>query len=86
MIQFVFCLVALCIIAYVHKKIENPYVKFLLMVLAAPLLGYVFLYWLLATDSPLASALPCILVIGFIIFKAVQWQRQKSKSKAEDSD
>lgn len=84
--EILFCLLLLSVIAYVYKKVENPYVKYLLLVLAVPIFGYVFLYWLLAMRSPLASALPCILVFGFVIFKAIQWQRQKSKRKSEESD
>ena len=89
MMWIVFCLLALLmVIAYVYKKVKNPYVKVLLILLAIPVGSYAFLYYFFwgMTNSTIASALPCILLFGFVIFKAVQWQRQKSKSKAEDSD
>ena len=29
---------------------------------------------------------PCILAFGYVIFKAIQWQRNKSKNKSEEDD
>ena len=87
-IQFVGSLLALWAIVYLYKKIENPYVKFLLLVLSVIVGAYAFMwcgFWA-TSGSPLAAGFPCILVFGYIIFKAIQWQRQKSKNKGEDSD
>lgn len=89
MIQVVFLSVALLfMIGYVYKKVENPYMKVLLILLAIPVGSYAFLYYFFwgMKNSTIASALPCILLFGYIIFKAVQWHRQKSKNKSEEAD
>ncbi len=87
-IHFVGSLLALWAIVYVYKRIENPYGKGLLRVLALVVIAYAFLWnitWAMSGSS-IAAGFPCILVFGFAIFKAVQWQIQKSKRKSEESD
>lgn len=87
-IHFVGSLLALWAIVYVYKRIENPYVKYLLLVLSVCVGAYAFLWnitWAMSGSS-IAAGFPCILVFGYIIFKAVQWQIQKSKRKSEESD
>ena len=88
--EILFCLLLLSVIAYVYKKVENPYVKILLIVSAIPVTAYALLFYIVwgmgRRNSDIAASLPCILLIGFLLFKAVQWQRQKSKRKSDDSD
>ncbi len=87
-LQFVGSLLVIAAIVYVYKRIENPYGKGLLRVLAICTVGYAFLWgglWAMG-GSPLASGFPCILAFGYVIFKAIQWQRNKSKNKSEEDD
>ena len=87
-LQFVGSLLVIAAIVYVYKRIENPYGKGLLRVLALVVIAYAFLWnmaWAMSGSS-IAAGFPCILVFGFAIFKAVQWQIQKSKRKTEESD
>ena len=87
-IQFVGSLLALWAIVYVYKRIENPYGKRLLGLLAVFVGVYAFMWcgFGATSGSPLAAGFPCILVFGFAIFKAVQWQIQKSKRKSEEEE
>lgn len=87
-LHFVGSLLVIAAIVYVYKRIENPYGKGLLRVLALVVIAYAFLWnmaWAMSGSS-IAAGFPCILVFGFAIFKAVQWQIQKSKRKTEESD
>ena len=83
---FWFCLVLFPVLVYAYKKVENPYVKSLLLMAAVPTFGVLFFFYLFAFDSPITPAIPSILVISYAIFKAVQWQRQKSKRKSEEEE
>ena len=87
-IQFVGSLLLIAAIVYVYKRIENPYGKGLLRVLAICTVVYAFLLgglWAMSGSS-IAAGFPCILVFGFAIFKAIQWQLKKSKNKSEEAD
>lgn len=87
-LQFVGSLLVIAAIVYVYKRIENPYGKGLLRILALVVIAYAFLWnmaWAMG-GSPIAAGFPCILAFGYIIFKAIQWQRNKSKNKSEEDD
>ena len=61
-------------------KIENPYLRVLLIALIVPIVGYCMA--LAATGSPIAAVIP-FFIIAFFVYKAVQWQRHKSKNKSD---
>lgn len=63
-------------------KIQNPWLKLLLIIIAVPVLAYAFIWYIVLcmSGNPILTGLPMFLVLGFIIYKAIRWKKPKREN------